>query len=364
MQAGDKSFDRLRAALEQAAVDDAAELVAEARAEARVRVRTMLRDALADSMLEHVREQLELQSAGPVARQGHERPSSSAPAEVSPRSSADLAWYVYGVVEIERLPASIDLPGVDAAHGVTTIREGELAAAVSQIQLDDFDEARLREHLSDPAWIEQIARAHERVIDEIRRSATVIPMRMCTVYRSESGVREMLRRESEALAEALAQLQGKTEWGVKVFFDLAVAARLGDTARVERTSDGTAADGESDAVSGDGAGAAYMGRRSSERERHVKAASRIERAAGQIHERLCAVSAEGLLSPSQRADTSGHNREMILNGAYLVEDETEEVFHQEVQALQASFASHGLELEKTGPWPAYNFVPGTIGAAW
>ncbi len=33
-------------------------------------------------------------------------------------------------------------------------------------------------------------------------------------------------------------------------------------------------------------------------------------------------------------------------------------------ALQAEFEPLGLELEPTGPWPAYNFIPGTIGAAW
>ena len=38
--------------------------------------------------------------------------------------------------------------------------------------------------------------------------------------------------------------------------------------------------------------------------------------------------------------------------------------HEEVRALQAEFDPHGMELVCTGPWPAYNFVPGTIGAAW
>jgi gas vesicle protein GvpL/GvpF len=55
---------------------------------------------------------------------------------------------------------------------------------------------------------------------------------------------------------------------------------------------------------------------------------------------------------------------MFLNGVYLVADETLDGFHEEVQALQAEFDPHGIELVCTGPWPAYNFVPGTIGAAW
>ena len=30
----------------------------------------------------------------------------------------------------------------------------------------------------------------------------------------------------------------------------------------------------------------------------------------------------------------------------------------------ALFLANGIEVVATGPWPAYNFVPGTIGAAW
>ena len=50
MRAGDESFERLRKAIDELAVGDAAELLSEARAEARARVRSMLSDALAQSI--------------------------------------------------------------------------------------------------------------------------------------------------------------------------------------------------------------------------------------------------------------------------------------------------------------------------
>jgi hypothetical protein len=49
---------------------------------------------------------------------------------------------------------------------------------------------------------------------------------------------------------------------------------------------------------------------------------------------------------------------------YLVSTEAQERFHAQVHALGQEFERLGLELETTGPWPAYNFVPGGIGAAW
>jgi hypothetical protein len=47
----------------------------------------------------------------------------------------------------------------------------------------------------------------------------------------------------------------------------------------------------------------------------------------------------------------------ILNGAYLVERGELDGFAAEVERLSAEGAETVLELETTGPWPPYNFVP-------
>jgi hypothetical protein len=227
------------------------------------------------------------------------------------------------------------------------MREGDVAAVVSRVPLEEFGEVRLREHLGDMAWVEATARAHEGVLEETRAQATVIPMRMCTVYRSEDGVREMLRREAITLRQALDHLDGRTEMGVKLFAD-----------------PGHAQPEAAPEVEGSGAGSAYMERRRRERDRAELAAQRLEEAAAQIHERLLACAVDGRLTPPQRPEVSGHRGEMILNGVYLVADDALESFRREVAGLGAEFGPAGLELELTGPWPAYNFVPDTIGAAW
>jgi hypothetical protein len=329
VRADDEAFERLRAAIDELAVGEAADLLAEARAEARARVRAMLSDALAHAMLEQVESQL---AVAPAPKRQDPAPA--------PRRDGDRAWYVYGVIA--------GAPAPSLREELTVVREGPLAAVAGAVPLEEFGEARLREHLADMAWVEATARAHEQVLDLIRRQVTVIPMRMCTVYRTEGGIREMLRRESEALTEALADLDGKTEWGVKVI--------LHDT--------GDRPDAEGTAGAGTGTGAAYMESRRRERDREEQAARLVEEACEQIHERLSNAAADALLAAPQRPEVSGHQGEMVLNGAYLVEDSTLEAFRDEVATLQDAFSSLGLELEMTGPWPAYNFVPGTIGAAW
>jgi Gas vesicle synthesis protein GvpL/GvpF len=351
MPRSDDALERLRAMVEELAAADAAELLAEARIEARARVRASLTDALAHSMLERLHDQLP--APQPPARDvAPPRPAR----DFAQRSGVggQRAWYVYGVVNAEtELHGRVD--GVDPSQPLTMLTEDPLAAVASQVPLHEFDEARLREHLADMAWVEATARAHEAVLDSIRAQTTVVPMRMCTVYRTEGGVREMLRRESDPLQEAIGHLSGKAEWGVKAFVEL---GRRGEP----DSAQGPDADNPIGAAPG--AGAAYMERKRAERERRERAMELAEEAAAQIHERLSAVTDDALVVPLQRPEASGHSGEMILNGVYLVADEVSESFHQEVRALQAELGPAGLELEPTGPWPAYNFVPGTIGAAW
>ncbi|MBV9941181.1 MAG: GvpL/GvpF family gas vesicle protein [Solirubrobacterales bacterium] len=388
MPRSDDSLERLRAALDDLAAADAADLLAEARTEARARIRAALTDALADSMLERLHEQLpatQRDEPRPTGRAREKRPvrrrgqaaappreeqsppvpqssstpqsppapqSSSArqspPAPPAGRRSRETAWYVYGVVGGDTM-LSGSLPGVDPGWNLTILREGALAAVSSQVPLEDFDEARLREHLADMAWVEETARAHEGLLERIREQVTVIPMRMCTVYRTEGGIREMLSREAAALQDALDRLDGKAEWGVKVFTDIARAG--GGIHNV-------------DTGAGDAPGTAYMERKRTEQERRQRAIELAEDAAARVHERLSAVASDAQVIPLQRREASGHRGDMILNGVYLLAEADAAAFHDEVRALQDDFGPAGIEIVPTGPWPAYNFVPGTIGAAW
>jgi hypothetical protein len=350
MPRSDDPFDRLRAAIDELAAADAADLLAEARIEARARIRATLTDALAHSMLERLHEQLPGPGRDTPAVDEPRAPArdqiptpTRTPAPHRSARSDEPAWYVYGVIGADA-ELSGPLPGVDPAQPVTILREDALAAVTSQVPLDEFDEARLREHLADMAWVEATARAHESVLDRVCEQATVIPMRMCTVYRTEGGVREMLHREADALLDALDHLHGKAEWGAKAFISLDATAH---------------AEG-----GGASSGAAYMERKRTQRERRQRALEMAEDAVAVIHDRLSTAAADAQTIPLQRPEASGHSGEMILNGVYLVADESLEPFHEEVRALQAEFTGHGIELVCTGPWPAYNFVPGTIGAAW
>ena len=164
------------------------------------------------------------------------------------------------------------------------------------------------------------------------------------MYPGEAEIRQLLAREVRGLREGLRYLEGKAEWGVKVF-----------------THPFTGSEGDA----GRGAsGADDLRRRARDREARADAAQRAEDAARHVHEVLDTVAEDSVIVSPQSHEHRDPPGALLLNGVYLVQDASRADFRAQARALARSFVELGIELELTGPWPAYNFVPGTIGAAW
>src|SRR3954471_11867515 len=211
MREGDADFEALRAAIEQFAIERAPELVAEARAEALTRVRSMLSDAMAQSLLDQAREQLASPGDPPPSPSVPPDPAVPTTAARTERPSGELGYYVYGVARAGEADVPDDLAGVDPGRPVTVLEHEGLVALTSRVSLAEFGEEELRENLNDVEWLEEKARSHERVLDEALARMTVVPLRLCTIYRGEAQVRQMLSREHEVFADALDDLVDKAE---------------------------------------------------------------------------------------------------------------------------------------------------------
>ena len=247
-----------------------------------------------------------------------------------PLREDDTGWYLYGVVanDADRPAAA----GVDPRDEVVVLAEGPVAGVASRVSLNEFDEAALAERLADPEWLEQKIRAHEQVVEAALAAGAVVPCRFCTVYRDERELRRFLSERGEALAEALARVEGRVELGVKAF-----GAPTGSASEASRAESGRA----------------YLeARRREQQERQERARTRGEIAA-QLHERLLAAAEDGVVLALQSRDASGREAEMLFNGAYLVADRGR--FENTLAAIARERDDVGLEL--TGPWPPYNFVP-------
>jgi hypothetical protein len=128
-------------------------------------------------------------------------------------------------------------------------------------------------------------------------SATIVPLRLCTLYESEDGAWGMLEREQATLRRALERLAGLQEWGAKLIVDpdhLAEAARAAsEQAATYEREIGERADG-----------GAYMLRRRLERHVRECADALAAEAADAVHASLQGCANDAVRRPAQ-------NRELV-----------------------------------------------------
>ncbi|WP_042414843.1 GvpL/GvpF family gas vesicle protein [Streptacidiphilus anmyonensis] len=229
------------------------------------------------------------------------------------------------------------LPGVAASqvHLVQSTSGGAVVAAVSPVPAAEFDEAALRRHLEELPWLEEVARAHHHVIEEIAARTTVLPLRLATVYLDDDRVRAVLDERQDAFLDRLARLAGRLEWGVKLYVDAAAAPPPPPPADL-------------------GPGRAYLRHRRVEQDLRQDgyraartAAERIDAAA-----RLHAV--DHVRHRVQQGDLASEPGANVTNDAYLVPVEQAEAFRAAV--IRSTDGLPGVRVAVTGPWAPYSFA--------
>lgn len=124
--------------------------------------------------------------------------------------------YVYAVCRPFGSALQRQLTGVAGSPPKQLTHHG-LIAVVSTVPEADFAEEPLRAHLEDLDWLTATARAHQQVIDALTVVTTPLPLRLATVFRDDSGVRTMMEAREDDFRRVLDRLEGRVEWGVKVY---------------------------------------------------------------------------------------------------------------------------------------------------
>lgn len=287
---------------------------------------------------------------------GHEEATRAEPARpLAAESSGDVlpggpAYYVYGVVKAEKSMGLLLRAAGVSFEPVGLVSADGLAAVVSVVSLDEFGEEELQSNLKDPEWAEAKVRAHHGVLNELlSRGMCPVSMQFCTIFLGLDGVLGMLRQHGEEFRSALGRLEQKAEWGVKLFCDQTAARRW-----VGREARAVAVPNEETKTAGPGA--AYFLRKRIEQMLDEKVERVADEAAQTSHETLAGLSVDAVVLTLQGRETTGRAEAMLLNGAYLVGDESLPGFEAAIDRLTRDWAPFGCSFELTGPWPAYNFA--------
>jgi hypothetical protein len=229
-------------------------------------------------------------------------------------------------------------------------------AVVSPVPLAEFGPESLGANLQDLAWVRDRVLGHQQVLARLLHRHTLIPFKFGALFSSEDSVREMLDRHYQRFEETLARLDGATEWGVKIF-----CSRQDLAKRLRETGEGL--ETLRRAVSRAPEGAAYFLRKKLEQAAERGAEDVIDACVRESHGRLAGCARQAVTNPVQPPEVHLRGMEMILNGAYLVDDGNLKVFRAAMASLDEAYASLGMSFEITGPWPPFSFVAEETGAS-
>ncbi|GAA2249293.1 gas vesicle protein [Streptomyces ruber] len=244
--------------------------------------------------------------------------------------------YVYAICRPFGAALQAQLTGVAGVPPKLLSHHG-LVAVLSEVPEDDFAEGPLRAHLEDLDWLGSTARAHQGVIDALTTVTTPLPLRLGTVFRDDSGLRTMIEAREAEFRRTLDRLEGRVEWGVKVYLDTEPAA----PAPAEKAASGRD----------------YL------RQRQVRTRSRdemweaAETFARALHRSLAGRAEDHRMHAPQNSVLSGAAGQNVMNAAYLVPRGGSEEFVELVD--RAKDDTPGLRVELTGPWAPYSFTEDT-----
>ncbi|HEX3489156.1 MAG TPA: GvpL/GvpF family gas vesicle protein [Streptosporangiaceae bacterium] len=240
------------------------------------------------------------------------------------------AIYVYGI-----FPGDIELTGEQTGVGsppgkVRVVRSDGLAALVSEVDLNE------------PLGTPEDLAAHKNMLDASAAEVPVLPMRFGAVLTSEDAVAsELLDAHHDDFAQALAELDGRTEYVVKGRYleDAILLEVLSGNPEAERLRD-QIRDADPDATRD---ARIQLGEIISE----AITAKREEdtRTLGQRMEAHCAASL--VREPTHERDA--------VHVAFLVDEDQAAQFEQVAEELASTWEDR-IQLRLLGPMAAYDFV--------
>lgn len=130
----------------------------------------------------------------------------------------ETGTYVYGVCRALAPEWLRPVRGVGRAQ-VRSLEHCDLAAVVSDVDLDEFGSEGLQRNLEDLDWLADVAWVHDRVVKTVATHATIAPLRMAVVCLDDDSVRAKLDESHDRVDAALSRIEHRVEWGVKAYLD-------------------------------------------------------------------------------------------------------------------------------------------------
>jgi len=185
------------------------------------------------------------------------------------------------------------------------------------------------------------------VVDSLFKDFTLLPVRFGSVMESDDEIRKMLQKNYKEIKNNLLKVEGKLEFGLKVFCDtLKLQARFEDNSKAEINVAATTVSGQNNSIFKD-----YVNKKLIEYRIEESLLSYVNSLIQKISDCCTGIKAiskfKKMLSPTN-----------IIDALFLIDKEMTNQLIRLVKDLKTRYPD--LNFILTGPWPPYNFVDITI----
>ncbi len=277
-------------------------------------------------------------------------------------SDTSLGIYTYCLTRT-RVSFPHTMIGIDGTHGVYLAERDGIFAVLSNVSLKEYSEAALDKNMTDMAWLVPRAKRHEEVIEfvmtpELRSRLSsgvaekyytpVVPLRFCTIYKNQEGIFKIIMPHKEKILNFLDYTADKTEWSVKIFCDKAIFIN-----NFDKNKEPSATTDQTSLLPGE----AYLLAKKMHKIKEENFRQDLQMYLKDIDFTLSQFADSYRFL--QCTDKSIHGRplDMVMNTAFLVEQQTFNMFKDTLDMLAEKYKDEGLAFEFSGPWPPYNFCP-------
>lgn len=255
--------------------------------------------------------------------------------------------YLYCVASSKQVK-QIEGGGIDKEYPIFVKNSKDVAAVLSLVNRADFTGPAGESNLKSIEWIGPRAYRHDVVVKEVMELSPVLPARFGTIFSSQEALEIFLESHGEEISRFLSFVADKEEWSVKGYIDKKKAIRKLVSMALTQ---------EAEQLNKLPAGTRYFKEKLLEDKARKELKSWLKDVLNSMAAPLISFASEYSECKLLSREATGKDLDMVLNRAFLVPRNSVKEFHRRVDQMNTAHLQNGLILERSGPWPPYNFCP-------
>ncbi|WP_018924476.1 GvpL/GvpF family gas vesicle protein [Salsuginibacillus kocurii] len=257
--------------------------------------------------------------------------------------------YVYGFVSVESI-ANEDCSIFDLyeEQPIQFFSGENVAAAFSYVRTEDFAQENFEENVQDMKWLEQKAKRHHSILNQLHETYHVIPLNFGTIYQGTAKLNDVLHENNETFQSQLEAMKDKEEWSLKVYAET-------QQLKAEATFSTEAIEAKKQEIEKLSKGRQYIERKRLDRTIEAEAERYINQFCQQVHDVAKKFSEAHEEKEQWSKQMTGMNTDMKWNAVYLVHKKNRDDMLAELQTMQSELPTT-MTVQLTGPWPGYHFA--------